>query len=128
MGAIVAGIALAAAMRWLQPGPAGAQDMVGGWVKRGTLTSVTPTDHRFALHVEWHDVPALGGLEMSVRYRGVIPDTLCEGEEVIVRGRVTGTHVDAVEVIGGAHSKYDACAHPCRGAPPPGCLDRDLFR
>ncbi len=131
VGAVVAGIALAATMRWLQPGPAGPGEMVGGWVKRGSLTSVTATDHRFVLHVEWTNVPALaasGAREVSVRYRSVMPDTLCEGYEVLVRGRVTGAHVDAVEVIGVGQSKYDACAHPCRGEPPPGCRDRDPFQ
>jgi hypothetical protein len=47
---------------------------------------------------------------------------------VLVRGRTRGAHVDAVEVVGVGQSKYDACAHPCRRAPPPGCRERDLFQ
>ena len=93
-------------------------------------TSGRATDHRFVVQVEWTTVRALaelGAREVTVRYRSVIPDTLCEGRDVLVRGRVTGRHVDAVEVIGVGQSKYDACAHPCRGEPPPQCRDRDPF-
>ena len=125
MLAVVAGVGLAAAMQMLEP--VRPPQMCGGIVARQSLVSETPTRHRFVIVEPWGDVPDPDAREVEVRYRGVLPDTLCEGAEVIVRGRVAGDHVDATEVLGRAASKYDPCWHPCRGEPPPACRNRELF-
>lgn len=126
--AVVAGIALAAGMRTCTTlRDADDQHSCRGIVQRGSLVSATPANHRFTLAPDWGDVPMCRERTVDVRYRGPLPDTLCEGVEVLVRGYVAGEHFEATQVYGRAASKYDACWHPCRGKPPPGCPERDVF-
>ncbi|KAB2896908.1 MAG: cytochrome c maturation protein CcmE [Kofleriaceae bacterium] len=122
--AVLAGVGLAAAMR--TPAPEPAPHQVGGTIARGSLVS-TAGEHRFVLVAPWGDLPRADLRELEVRYRGVLPDTVCEGNEVLARGRVAADHVRARELLGRSPSKYDACWHPCRREPPPACRDRDPF-
>jgi cytochrome c-type biogenesis protein CcmE len=120
--AVVAAIALAAVIRARESTPA--LEQWGGFVERQTLEHDVKGNYQFRLFVEW---PEQG--RRVVRYRGVLPDTVCEGAEVIVRGRLAGDgHIEATQLLGRAASKYDPCApYFChRGTAPPQC-QRHLF-
>jgi cytochrome c-type biogenesis protein CcmE len=129
--AVVAGIGLAAGMRlWSTSSTTKrvpAPHLCGGVVARGWLVSESPTLHRFRLESAWGDVPMCDRSRVEVRYRGPLPDTLCDGAEVAVSGYVDGDHFEAVEVFGRVTSKYDPCRGRCRGEPPPECRERQDF-
>jgi hypothetical protein len=119
--AVLAAIALAAVMREREPTPV--LEQWGGFVERQTLVRDVKGNYQFRMFIEW---PERG--QRVVRYRGVLPDTVCEGAQILVRGRLASDgHIEAAELLGRAASKYDPCApYFChRETAPPQCQRRD---
>jgi cytochrome c-type biogenesis protein CcmE len=122
--AVLGAIALAVVMRQCEATPV-ALEAWGGIVERQTLERDVKGSYQFRLHVDW---PEHG--RRVVRYRGVLPDTVCEGAVVMVRGRLAlDGHIEAAELLGIAASKYDPCArYFCHRETAPQQCQYDVFR
>lgn len=121
---VLAGVAVAAGLRARCAEER--LDVFGGVVRYRSIEHRAFDRHRFVADQVW-------GLDhqlhegVVVRYRGVWPDTVCGGTDVVIRGHATGDHIEAAAILGAGTSKYDRCrAWRCRPdrERPAGCRSR----